>query len=126
MYIKQDLMIQMKKEKEEHHSGEFEEESHDHEDFETGFYLICCEDFDDKISLQHTEDLNFSIDFSRRIEPGITKVFDLMYHKCHNGCQCKKGDSDNEIVMVGMDDDNFLIDKAQWNLVDHDSPIKKV
>lgn len=35
-----------------------------------GFFVLCCNKYDDKLSLMHTQNTDINIKFNKRIEPG--------------------------------------------------------
>lgn len=82
-----------------------------------GFYVLCCNKFDDKISLIKIslplgEDRRFDVEFKRRVEPGIVQVFDMSVDRSK-----LEDDLETEvkqIKVISLDDDEFMLDRASW------------
>lgn len=87
------------------------------EDAEGGFYLVACGSYDTCLSLHHSQRKDVQVEFTREVEPGIIRIFDLNMDK--------EKLSDEELIqeyqnrsitirMLSMKDDEFLLDKCKY------------
>lgn len=76
----------------------------------SGFYIICSQEYDSRLELEHSHRDELKLDFERQVEPGIIKIFNMAISTT------KKADELNtkEINMrfVGMRDDEFTFDRC--------------
>lgn len=76
----------------------------------TGFYVVCCKEYDSKIDVEHSHRPALDIAFDRQVEPGIIKIHDMNIRSTALDAHTNK----NEIRFVGMRDDEFTLDRATY------------
>ena len=83
-----------------------QEDPHD-----TGFYIICSKEYDQKLELEHSHRDEIKMDFERQVEPGIIKVFNMNITTEDTEDQNQKTIN---MRFVAMRDDEFTYDRCTY------------
>ena len=83
---------------------------------EGGFYFLACQEFDKHLSVEHSNRESFDVRFTRLIEPGVLKVFDL-HLKTVGKPYTKDGfrGQKKEIRVLSLRDDEFILVKCGYD-----------
>jgi hypothetical protein len=65
-------------------------------------YLIASNDYDDELHVFRADDIDFTFNIVRDVQPNIIKVFDFMF------------DDEGYMKMLSMRDDEFIIDQVHY------------
>lgn len=78
----------------------------------SGFYILCSKEYDERLELEHSHRDEFNINFERQVEPGIIKIFNMSI----NSTPLLGKTNTNIITMrfVGMRDDEFTFDICSY------------
>lgn len=75
--------------------------------------MVCSEDYDTHLFIQHTHQSGFSLEFKREVEPGIIKIFDLNISNGNDDLNVRKL-KQNEVRLISLRDDEFVLDQAKY------------
>lgn len=79
---------------------------------DTGFYILCSQEYDERLELEHTHRDEIFIDFETQVEPGIIKIFSMMIEE-----QPVEGDENQKrkkMTFLGMKDEEFTYDRCTY------------
>lgn len=84
---------------------------------EVGFYFIASNEYDDHLSLYHSDHEKCMLEFKRKVEPGIIQVHDMVFDT--SGFTDKASEVKNysrrTVRMIGMREDEFIMDRAKYD-----------
>ena len=72
---------------------------------DTGFYILCSLEYDEKLELEHSHRDEMFIDFESQVEPGIIQIFEMSIQE-----EEVPGDENKKLkhmCFLGMRDDEF-------------------
>lgn len=84
-----------------------------------GFYVVCSEEYDKYIRLEHTHRSTLDIKMIRLIEPGLLKTFDLSVRikrkqNKQSGDALSPNETKNDIFMLQQRDQIFTMDQVSY------------
>ena len=80
--------------------------------YDTGFYILCSREYDQRLELEHSHRQEIFMDFERQVEPGIIKIFDMNVMK--QNVSNRNSSKSIEMRFIGMRDDEFNFDRCHF------------
>lgn len=82
--------------------------------FDRGFYIICSQEYDERLELEHSHRDEYDMDFERQVEPGIIKIFDMFIHAETISAEGEDQVQRIQMSCCGMRDDEFTFDRSEF------------
>lgn len=76
-----------------------------------GFFFVSSQKYDNQVTLLHSgdESKRFEMSFDKIVQPHMVKIFDLNFY--YNE---RKVPTENVISLIGMIDDEFVVDQGKY------------